>query len=325
MNFFKNLKNAVEKVGRVDDGTKPMQPGVPRSINQAFFSQIIDYFEQKIESDSVGKRMLFDMGYIIWMHPSDYALIHQQLIAIIPEVVDAFYEIIGKKMNAYPKCIPGSPEWWFQVTPTDVIVNPDDRQQLREVIDIQPGQFVISSTYLSMRSLKSNVSQQANVSLSFCPNNSDTLQNVNINRELLVGIDVSDDVMTLDFNYSKLGINAATEEVQQMHGLGTLTYTTPQGEAVYTIRDHSFVVSGAGDQRRQYNILVLPDDSLITGHLEFRYNQHDDRFEVAAYGPTRLNTRSLHLSSRDDMHWTPVSRNSSFLLGDNFGLKFKQN
>ena len=333
MGLLDKFKKVVEK-GRVEDDdvrrprTKTLGGGKPVSINKAFYAQITDYFEQKIAADSVGQRMLFDMGYIIWMHPSDYAKIRQQLIAIIPAVVDQFYEIIKKNLPQYPNCIPGSPEWWIQVTPTDVIMG-DDRQQLSDVVDVKPGEFIISSTYLSMRSLKSNVSQQANVSLSFCPNNSDTMKNVNINRDLLVGIEVSDDVMTIDFDFSKIGINPSSGVGKgptnpNPFEMGTLSYTTSQGEAVYRIRDHSFIVSGSGDKRNQYNILVLPDDSLITGHLEFRYNQNEGRFEVAAYGTTRLNERLLAISTREDMHWIPVARNSKFLLGNNFGLKFKQ-
>ena len=329
MGILDKFKKVVEK-GRVedDDDRRPAGQttagGKKLSVNQAFYTQITDYFEQKITADSVGQRMLFDMGYIIWMHPWDHEKIRQQLIAIIPEVVDQFYEIIKKHLPQYPKCIPGSSEWWFQVTPTDVILG-DDREQLSDVMDVKPVEFIISSTFLSMRSLKSNVSQQANVSLSFCPNNSDTLKNVNINRDLLVGIEVKDDVMTIDFDFNKIGVTPEPETVKQLHGLGTLSYTTPQGEAVYNLRDRSFIVSGAGDKRNQYNILVLPDESLITGHLEFRYNQEKNLFEVAAYGTTRLNERLLAISTRDDMHWIPVARNSKFLLGNNFGLRFKQN
>ena len=324
MKVTEAIKQGVEFVGRVKKDRLGKRSG-SNSINQRFYDDVINHFEGRIESASVGKRMLFDMGYIIWMHPDDYKKIRQQLIAIIPEIIDEFYEIINKRLDRYPKCLPSSKDWFFQVTPTDVIKDGDTG--LEELKEVEQGKFIISSFYFSMSRLKSNAKQQSDVTLSFCPQNSDTMKDVNINSNLLVGIEVEGDSYSIDFDPKRVKCPIDMTATLIEHGYGELSYSRQGVIHRYTMVSKRVYVSGAEDNRADKIILSVPCAGVKTNHLEFRYDEVKNCFEVAAWGKTRMNEALLELSEQGNPKWYAVPKKSNFILGDGmevFSLMFEQ-
>ena len=331
-----NKKNAIKTVleqvirkAKVDENTdgKESRGGKPVSIEKQFYEEMVSYFKEIVESRSVAKRMVFHMGYIVWLEPTDYARLHEELIVLIPEVLDAFYDIIKEQRGEHPICIPPSTEWFFQITPTDVA--PPKENEMKEFVNLKKGNFIISSTFHTVKRW-SNVQTQDNVVLSFRPVNSDVMKDLNVNRDLFLGIETLGGAGTFakKFDYAKCGLSkneAKMYESEEMYGVqefATLKYSKGSQNVTYIVKNKTFFVSGSSDERKQYNVLVLPDDSVEKGHLTFRYREEDNRFEVAAYGYTVLNERQLKLSSQDAPEWYKVSPKASFVLGDGFGLEF---
>lgn len=332
MKILMKIKSFFEKLlnhAKVDDGSKETKVKNKqvdkRSIEKKFYESMISYFKDIIVERSVGKRMVFHMGYIVWLEPSDYAALRDELIVIVPEVVDGFYDIIKEQSRYYPKCVPASTDWFFQITPTDIVTKDNTGDGIDEIVNLKKGEFIISSTFHSMNRAWSNVQQQANVTLSFRPQNSNVTKDMNVNKDLILGIESLGGAFSQPFDYTKIGQSVSRTEVYGAHGFAKLEFKAEGGNATYTVKDRTFFVSGAADQRKQYNVLVLPDASVAVGHLAFRYKEDDDCFEVAAYGYTVLNERRLKLSTTDEPVWYRVSAKASFLLGDGVGLTYTQN
>lgn len=314
---------SVFRVGGRENGIVAEEPTM--SIEKKFYSQMMDYFSKIVDDRSIGKSMVIHMGYIIWVEPSDYDVIKDELIVIVPEVIDGFYDIIRQKREKYPKCMPGSTEWFFQFTPTSVVPKAGTTGGVEELAKIKKGDFIISSTFHSVGRTWSNVQQSSNVVLSFRPQNSNTMKDLNINRELLLGLEALGGAFSQRFDYAKAGIEVNRDDAYNTHGYGMIKFSSGSGNATYQVKDKTFFVSGTADERKQYNVLVLPDERVIVGHLSFRYREGDDCFEVAAYGQTVMNDRVLKISTIDNPVWYKVSAKASFLLASSIGLTFIQN
>ena len=295
-----------------------------RSIEKRFYEEMVAYFRDLVVKRSVGKRMVFHMGYVVWLEPSDYHVLRDELIVIVPEVIEAFYDVLRECQKDYPKCTPGSTEWTIQISPTDIVLPEGGKNDLDEIIKLEKGQFIISSTFHSLKLSQSNVQQQPNVTLSFRPVNSDLTKDLNVNRELLVGLEARADAFIQKFDYVKAGLTANPDQVYSIHGYGTLKYSDKEGDAIYTIRDKEFFVSGPSDERVQSNVLVLPDSGVVKEHLAFRYDDGKDCFYVSAVGETILNERPVMLSRPGELVWHKVSKHASFLLAGGVGLEFDQ-
>lgn len=332
MGKLNKLKTVFEQVigkAKVDEKTdeKMTAGGKGVSIEKKFYEEMVSYFREIVESRSVGKSMIFHMGYLVWLDQKDYDVLRDELIVLIPEVVDAFYDIIKEYIEEYPNSKPPSTEWFFQITPTSVV--PKNEDGMEEFVNLQRGKFIISSTFHSVKRW-SNVQAQDNVVFSFRPQNSNVMKDLNVNRDLLLGIEaLSRDgagIYAPKFDYGKCGLSkkSGMEDDYGMREYATLKYSKGSQNVTYIVKNKSFFVSGSSDERKQYNVLVLPDESVEKGHLTFRYREEDNRFEVAAYGYTVLNERQLKLSTQDAIVWYKVSPKASFVLGDGFGLEFNQ-
>ncbi len=295
-----------------------------RSIGQQLYNDMLDYFNELIVHRSVGKRMVFHMGFIIWIKPSAYKSIKEELILIVPEIIDGFYDIIQEKLKFYPKCLPPSTDWFFQFTPTDIIPTNEANGNLNEIVNMDKD-YSISSTFHSPNHIGSNVKLLPNTVLSFRPVNSNTFKDVDINKDLLLGIESIQGAIWKHFEESKCGLTINRDDIYSINGYATLKYNIGGIDAFSIVTDKHFFVSGPADGRKQSNVLILQDESVIVGHLAFRYSEKEDCFEVAAYGHTVLNDRVLKISTRDEPVWYRVAAKSSFLLGDGVGIEYVQN
>ena len=297
-----------------------------KSLGQKFYEDMGSYFESIIKGHSVGGRMIYHMGYIVWVHPDDHAKLRQELLLILPEVIDSFYDIINKYKERYSKIMPPSTEWFIQVTPSKIVTDFNPNGELNDIVNVKKGEFIISSTPFSPSRMISNVQTESNVVLSFRATNSDVNKDVNINMDIMLGVDNIGGAFTKYFDYGKVGIKPGSQETKSPAGLGVLKFNSGGNTAKYIILDKNFTVSGSADQRKnQRDVLILPDSSVVIGHLVFHYNDEINQFEVAAYAHTMLNETEMKISTvGGEKHWKRVSRKSSFLLGDGFGLTFEQ-
>lgn len=295
-----------------------------RSVGQMLYDDMLNYFKSLIEHRSVGKKMIFHMGFIIWIKPSAYKSIKEELVLIVPEIIDSFYEIIQEKLDRYPKCVNPSDDWFFQFTPTNIIPSNETNDVLKKIVQMNKY-YEICSTFHSPNHIGSNVQLLPDTVLSFCPVNSNTFKDVDINKDLLLGIESIQGAIWKKFDPDKCGISLDRSAVYSLKGYATLKYQIGSVGASSKVTDKSFFVSGPADGRKQSNVLVLPDESIIVGHLAFRYNEKEDYFEVAAYGYSVLNDRVLKISTRDEPVWYRVAAKSSFLLGDGIGIEYVQN
>ena len=72
---------------------------------------------------------------------------------------------------------------------------------------------------------------------------------------------------------------------------------------------------------RSFFILESPD--IKDSHVQIKYLPSEKKFQIAAYGPTRLNSRRITESSGGDVYWHDLANNSSIFINDEISVKFE--
>ena len=91
------------------------------------------------------------------------------------------------------------------------------------------------------------------------------------------------------------------------------------------MRDKVCRISGTNDKRNDASVFKIPSDIMGTPHVEIRYSDSTDRFEMAAYLPTKVDDILLPLSKLEDMHWCPLRNGAQICPTKKIFITFNRN
>lgn len=326
MGFFKKLieKGAVEP----DQGADRKKTGPSKITNKILLNELVDHFEQSIDELSVGRRLLYPMSFNILMHPDDYNLTKESFPFVLPEVISCFYASIKKEMNKYRDGVnyaPPATYWFFQFSACK-FGEEDGQEKL-----IQRGKVITTgslTTFDIQKAQSGDVRSEANIQLSVKCQNSNVNDN-NINMDMLLGMDILSEG-TYKFNFDKNMnedtnvINAAS--TNQEKGWATLRWSEGNNNMTYTMLDTYIDISGSAEKRTTRNICPVKSDAVVVSHVQIRYDQVTQTFQLAAFAKTRLNSREVPLSMGGTPNWVNLPKfNSRLFLNDAVSIEFNAN
>lgn len=326
MSFFKRLieKGAVDP----DSGVDKKKASPSKITNKILLNELVDHFEQSMEELSVGRRLLYPMSFNILMHPDDYNQTKESFPFVLPEVISCFYASIKKEMNKYRDGVnyaPPATYWFFQFSACK-FGEEDGQEKL-----IQRGKVITtgSLTIFDIQKAQSGgVRSEANIHLSVKCQNSNVNDN-NINMAVLLGMDILSEG-TYKFNFDKNMnedtsiINAAS--TNQGKGWATLKWTEGNNQMTYPMIDTYIDISGSAEKRTSRNICPIKSDAVAVSHVQIRYDQITQTFQLAAFAKTRLNSREVPLSTGGTPNWVSLPKfNSRLFLNDAVSIEFNAN
>ena len=286
--------------------------------NQLFLDILVKQFTEDLEDFSVGDRMLYPMSFNILLHKNDYAQLEMSLPFVLPQVVNSFYRVIEKYSDRYPDFTFPATDWFFQITSCEM--RPDN-------IPIEESSPVVLASLLTLDLQKaSQMDGELNIRSSYRAVNSEVNRKMNINKDAILSMDIrAAGVVTIPPDYRK--INAANKRTDvgrsSIRKYATLTYSTGTVDFHYDMKEKSVFISGNADTRNQNNILKLNSNDVIVNHLQIRFLEEEDKFQMAVFAPTRVNGRELELSGEGVLKWYDLSNHSSILLNDSVCVKFE--
>lgn len=326
MSFFKRLieKGAVDP----DSGVDKKKASPSKITNKILLNELVDHFEQSMEELSVGRRLLYPMSFNILMHPDDYNQTKESFPFVLPEVISCFYASIKKEMNKYRDGVnyaPPATYWFFQFSACK-FGEEDGQEKL-----IQRGKVITtgSLTIFDIQKAQSGgVRSEANIHLSVKCQNSNVNDN-NINMAVLLGMDIlSEGIYKFNFdknmNEDTSIINAAS--TNQGKGWATLKWTEGNNQMTYPMIDTYIDISGSAEKRTSRNICPIKSDAVAVSHVQIRYDQITQTFQLAAFAKTRLNSREVPLSTGGTPNWVSLPKfNSRLFLNDAVSIEFNAN
>lgn len=308
--------------------------------NQTIYDEMVKLFESKLKEMSVGERMIYPMTFNILLHDDDYKYLRASLPLVFKEIIKKFGEIIRKYTAKYPDNLNPAKQWTFQVAGSsdDIPLGNGD------VLEVKKGSINVMEVglfYEDMASVDNDTSNNVRVTLK--PRNSKVYKNQNLNMDVYYNIfPISEGVMQFPFDKSILSSNpnnvnnstansyvSPNEDIcgdgrQTIYGSGnaTLSYTLDGSVYTYQIKSALTHISGEDDMRTDDSIFHLKSKNIRDSHVQIRFNQNEKRYQIIAYGPTRLNEKKMHESSGADDGWVTLPNKSSILVNDEICLKF---
>ncbi len=316
------LKGAIEP----DGDTK--KPKVSKVTNKVLLQELVTHFEQSMEELSVGRRLLYPMSFNILMHPDDYDETKESFPFVLPEVISQFYASIKKEKNKYLNGVnyaPPATYWFFQFSACRFGEKDGHEGFLERGKIITTGSL---TTFDIQKAQSGGVRSEANIHLSVKCQNSNTNDN-NINMDALLGMDILSEG-TYKFNFDK-NMNEDTNVINaasttQEKGWATLRWSEGTNNMTYTMLDTYIDVSGSTETRKARNVCKIMSDSVAVSHVQIRYDQTTQTFQLAAFAKTRLNSREVPLSTGGAPDWVSLPKfNSKLFLNDAVSIVFNAN
>lgn len=321
----------------VGGGDGPNDPDKNRKLegpqgltNKMILKELTEHFTTMLDKESVGNRMLYPMAFNVLMDKDDYEDRKQAFPFVMPEVVKSFYKVIKSKRTEYNNYEPPATYWTFKFSACEAGELQSDTSVLSL---IRKGHLttVASLFTFDINDAKGNTMVKTNTRVSIKLDMSNVMTDQNVNWNAIKGLDViSEGSFTFKFDPG-LGEDSAAivsnSNTTEVTGMAELTYTLNGKIYHYVMQDTLIDISGNKETRKGRKFFVVDSPAVKDSHVQIKYLQTENKFQIAAFGKARLNGKALVESSGVPV-WFDLANNSNILLqGDdeleNISVKFK--
>lgn len=289
--------------------------------NNQILNELLYCFDKSCENLSVGESLLFNMNFLVIMHPDTYDARMQSFAPIVNEAVKGFYKRITSLKSHFSEITPVSTVWRFKFGPASSFNN--------EVISTNDIRVIGMPT-----GLKQNYS---------ATDNSGDMQKVTMRVKLTNAFDKMDlnpqvfrhitflESGTFEVRYSndlKLGGATAVQPAITESGIARIDYYIANKGlgGKYTMKDTEIVIARKEAANLAHpNYLLIDSEAVSNPHARIRYIENTRKFQIASFSnnETRVNEIAVSKSELGNPTWTDLPDNSQILLNTMVTLKFK--
>lgn len=292
--------------------------------NKVLLSELREHFKEELDKLSVGERMLYPMSFKILLHHEDYNNVKESFPFVLPEVVKEFYKVIRTMSKTYKDFTPPAKEWVFQFSPCRV--EDVDLSDGRVVI-VKKGHITTVASLMAVDLRQSNVSVASNTRVSIKLQDSNVMNDVNVNWEAISKIEIiSENYFKCKFDMS---LNPSTVKFEQASSdlaewcIAVMSYEKNHKTITYCMLDNQIEISGPSGLENDRKVFRIGQSSLSTPHVQIKYIPESRKFQIAAYAMTRLSGRELEISQIGMPKWYALANNSKIFLNDEISVKFE--
>lgn len=296
----------------------------PELSNKVLLAELVEHFKDQVEKLSVGEKMLYPMSFNILLHHEDYDSVKQSFPFVLPEVVKMFYKVIKQMANKYPDYEPAAKDWVFQFSSCQMKdVNVADGR----TVVVNKGHITTIASLMSVDLRQNNVSVASNTRISIKIQDSNVMNNVNVNWDAISRIDIiGENYFRCKFDHS-LNTKSApsldtTEPMTDSKSLAVLTYAKDGKTYTYNMIDNLIEICGPQGAAGISSVFIIEQNGILNPHVQIRYLPESRKFQIAVYGKTRLSGRELEISQKGMAKWFPLSNNSKIFINDEVSVKF---
>lgn len=287
-----------------------------------FVKQVLKYFKTEVNDSSTDQAIQFPMVFEIRLCSDDYKNLKQLIPGQFDAILNGFYKIISAKQKDYPHAVVKNPNryWMFTISESDgidkgkvdIISNfygPDIRTANREVMTDE------DRTDDTMASSDGELGSIAGMAFNF-----DVLNGVKRHNN---------GQYTCDFDINRLqNYNQDNQSRNERRTLATLTWksdnTKTKSSRPFLMKENSIFISNSKDTRFNPSGILKVDDELIEqDHVQIRYVESEDKFEMCAFADeVRLNQIPVPMSKGRDYIWKTLSKKSTIIIRNSLIIKF---
>lgn len=291
--------------------------------NKVLLSELKDHFRSELDKLSVGERMLYPMSFKILLHHEDYDNVKESFPFILPEVVKEFYKVIKTMSKTYRNYTAPAKDWVFQFCPCRVEdVNLSDGK----VVIVKKGHITTVASLMAVDLRQKNVSVANNTRVSIKLQDSNVMNDVNVNWEAISRIDIiSENYFRCKFDpaLSPASVKFENDREVKAKGIAVMSFEKNGQTTTFTMYDNLVEISGPDGLSDNPKVFRIAQSGLSAPHVQIKYTPESKRFQVAAFGKTLVSSRELELSNHGMLKWYPLANNSKILINDEISVRFE--
>jgi len=319
--FFSALKSII-----LPDSNDQRQPNGPVT-NNYILKELLDCFENSCKRESVGKSLLFNMHYLIILHPEVYEERLPSLPIIVKEALKAFYGKLKSYKKNYEELSPVSFHWHFRFAPgTDFNqekISVEDVRVIGMLTGLKPagsgGSDRHNTARVTMKSKATNVFDKMDLNL-------DVLRHVHFAENGTFTVKFNPDLAVTNVAVASNGVQ---KTARNDAGLARIEYYTADTskDAAYVMKDTEIVIARKEPENVGYSNYLLIESGFVSNpHARIRWNETQQSFQIASFSnnETRVNETVIAKSEADSPRWFDLKDKSQVLLNGMVTLTFKQ-
>jgi hypothetical protein len=290
--------------------------------NNAILNELLSCFDNSCQRESVGRSLLFNMHFLIILHPETYDSRMQSLAPIVNEAVKEFYARLARLKSRYDELVPVSPVWHFKFGPAAEFNNESIRTGDIKVIGMLTGLKQNYSPSESVTTTTTKVTMRVKATNAY--------DRMEMNPQVFRHINFLDSG-TFQIRFSpdlRLGGNAAQPTTVIENGIANIDYyIADKGQGgKYTMRDKEIVIARKEPENMSHpNYLLIDSPAVSNPHARIKYNDGTGKFQIASFSnnETRVNEVVINKSEPANPQWSDLPDNAQLLLNTIITLKFK--
>jgi len=311
--FFGTLKNLLIP----EDGHQ--QPVI---TNNHMLEELLACFDDSCRTESVGTSLLFNMHFLVILHPDVYDQRLASLPVVVKEAVKLFYKKLQSYRNNYEEIAPVSSLWQFRFGPaTDFNGEKISVNDIRvigmltgaraEGIADQPA-----SAKVTMKSKATNLFDKMDLNL-------DVFRHIHFAENGNFTVRFSNDL-------SLGAVASAAKQARTMaNGFARIEYFLgdKNKSGVYIMKDTEMVIARKEPENQGYSNYLLLDSSYVSNpHARIRLNETTGKCQIASFSAneTRVNEMVITRSNAESPQWINLDARSQVLLNGIITLEFNQ-
>ena len=291
--------------------------------NNSILDQLQTCFEVSCNTESVGSSLLFNMHFLVILHPDVYEQRLPSLPVVVKEAVKLFYKKLQVYRRHYEDIAPVSSVWQFRFGPaTDFNgekINAGDTRVIGMLTGLKPNSPATdhaTAAKVTMKSKATNVFDKMDLNL-------DVLRHIHFAENGNFTIRFSND-LSLGTNHS---LQKQTRHME--NGFARIDYFMGDKNkaGVYIMKDTEMVIARKEPENQGYSNYLLLESSYVSNpHARIRLNETTGQCQIASFSSneTRVNEKVIARSNADSPQWINLEPQSQVLLNGIVTLQFKQ-
>ncbi len=332
MAFFSKIKNLLvpqddiqsDKPEGLSNGRMLRRQDVLDSLKRQFVEQ------KEFETTEVS--LLFHTSFVVYVRQSDYELLSNSFQVTVNDAVILFLNRVKEWMKKYPEYRPHANYWVFQ------LVGIPDGTMIDGVpeMDCDSRMLLIRSSLYAPDDYSSTVDASGGRIVT-------TLHTVNSMKAVPQAVNLASLPGMVPLDKDKFRVRFDPKGILGFDDSGTQASSAPvssaRAHALIKADDCRFVLDGrtfeayrmTGDElqiagrnamvSRDIATLCVDSEYVMNPHLVIRRDPRNGNFSLRAFGPTKVNERTVVANT---MQWVPLSDVSTIMLNEQLQITFKK-
>ncbi len=312
LDFFGTLKSLILPENQDRPAREP--------DNNAILAEILECFDRSCKKESVGGSLLFNMHFLVVLHPAVYVERLASFPIIVKEAVKGFYKRLSEYRKQYDEISPVSMLWHFRFGEGDFFqgekMDPSDIQVIGMLTGEKgyvPTANGNNTARVTMKSRRTNVYEKMDINL-------ELLQQVHF-------IDSGSFTVTYHPDL-KLPAAAGSRQLRSFEsGIARIYYylADKNEDGTYLMKDREMVIARKDEANQGYSNYLLIDSGYVSDpHARIRWNEQAGNFQIASLSrfDTRVNEVLVPRSEPGSPQWVELPNDSQIMLNASVTLQF---